>query len=150
MTDRPRNPLALIPLICLTTIGTLWTSSATGETNCSTSSGAEGVCVTKDALRKEATRVAEGFCSEERADLQLERDKRQRCEGQLLERPIPQPVVEPWRAPLWVRVALDIGVGASAAGVGACAGVGCPREATIGLVVASVGVLAVRLLFEVL
>lgn len=139
MTDRPQNPLALILLVCLTTTLTLWSNSAVGETNCSTSKGAEGVCVTKDALRKEATRVAEGMCTEDRVDVKLERDLRQRCEGQLIERPKPVPVVERWQPPLWLTIPLKLAAVGCGAGAGACAGVGCPGEVTAGLAVASFG-----------
>lgn len=150
MTDRPRNPLALILLVCLTTPLTLWTNSLTGETNCSTSSGAEGVCVMK-ALRAEATRVAEGMCTEIANDHGLERDARQQCEGKLKERRANPPTPsQPWRPPFWLRASLDISIGATAAAAGACAGVGCPPEVTVGLSVASVGTLVVRLLFEAL
>jgi hypothetical protein len=149
MNVKRRSLHALTLPTTLTMTLLLWTNSAHGETNCSTSSGAAGVCVTKSALRAEATRVAEGLCSESLKDAELERDLRRQCEGRLAERPIPVPVVERWRAPLWVRMALDVGSVAAAGGAGVCAGLGCPIEAT--LVVGGVGLsaLLVRLVLEV-
>lgn len=56
---------------------------------------------------------------------------------------------EPARAPLWLRIILDVGVGATAAGTGTLAAVGAPGEVVVGFAVGSVGLLVSRLVLEV-
>lgn len=84
-------------------------------------------------------------------DLTAAQVQRDQCHGRLAQLAANPPVQpEPWRPPLWVRIALDVTVGATAAGTGAAAGVGAPGELVVGLAVGSVAVLVGRIVLELL
>ena len=69
------------------------------------------------------------------------------CQRQLDERPVHIPAR---RVPMWLRLALDVGIGATAGSTGAVAGLGGPSEVIVGLAVASVGTLIARIVVEFL
>lgn len=82
-------------------------------------------------------------------DLDRAETQRDQCFGTLaFVRDNPPPA--PRTAPLWLRIALDVGIGATAAGTGTLAAVGAPNEVVVGFAVGAVGVLVSRLVLEVI
>lgn len=81
-------------------------------------------------------------------DLATVQTQRDVCLGRLAQAQESPP--EPWRSPLWLRLALDVGVGALAAGTGAVAGIGGPPEVVVGLAVGSVAALVARVVLELI
>ena len=79
------------------------------------------------------------------SDAQTERDI---CHGRLAQAIETRPTA-PTRAPLWLRLTLDIAVGALAATAGTLVAVGAPSEVVVGFAVAGAGALASRLVLEI-
>lgn len=134
---------------------TLWTSSAAGQTKCSTSKGAEGVCVTEEFHRSEIQRGVQGVCAEALADRDKhretaasERKRADQCEALRLQ---PQPPgAIPWRSPWWLRIPLDVALVVVGGSTGAAAGLNAPPEVLVGGVVLELALLSGRLVLEVL
>lgn len=112
------------------------------------------VCTTGEAINAAAdtlcrrARTAELRLDALTDDLAAVQAQRDVCHGRLLqvtETPAPAPA----RAPLWLRIALDVGIGALAATAGTLVAVGAPSEVVVGFAVAGVGALASRVVLEV-
>lgn len=148
-TTRPLT-LWMVLLLTMASILTWSTTSWTQQTECAEACG-PAVNAAADALCRRA-RAAELRLDEEvLPDLAAAQTQRDVCEGrlaQLMEHPPTQP--QPWRAPLWLRLALDVGIGATATGTGALAASGAPAEFVVGFAVASVAALVGRIVLEVL
>lgn len=146
----PRRSLRLLTLTALTLLSLLTTSTGYAQTTCSEPDR----CMSKARV----SALVAAACAESEAkanrlddvtrDLDAAETQRDEYRGQLLELR-QNPPDAPTRAPLWLRIALDVGIGATAAGTGTLAAVGAPSEVVVGFAVASVGVLVSRLVLEV-
>lgn len=148
-TRRPPSP----KLLTLTASILLWSlTTSTGYAQTTTCSEPDR-CMSKARVSAlVAAACAESEAKAERLDdvtrdLDRAETQRDQLRGQLLYLEQHPPTVK--RAPLWLRLVLDVGVGVTAASTGTVAALGAPSEVVVGLAVASVGVLVSRLMLEV-
>lgn len=149
---RPQKHLKrLVWMLALLLVTSTGISTAAAQTTCPS----DQRCMSRE--RVEALVVAACAYDHEQAkrveavtrDLDRAETQRDQCQGQLaFLQSNPPPA--PRSAPLWLRIALDVGVGALSAGTGTLAAVGAPSEVVVGFGVGAVGVLVSRLVLEVI
>jgi hypothetical protein len=143
-----KSTTSILAILLVTSIGSI----AHAQTTCNPPNrclSADRVNAVVDAACARA-RAAEARLPNVIDDLSKAQTERDHCRGELarLENtPAPEPVR---RSPWWIRVALDVGIGALSAGTGAAAGIGAPGEVVAVGATLSAGALAVRLLLEFL
>lgn len=142
--------LKLLTITAWTLLSLLTTSSGYAQTTCSEPDR----CMSKARV----SALVAAACAESEAkanrldevtrDLDAAETQRDELRGQLIHLQNTPP--ERASAPLWLRIALDVGIGATAAGTGTLAAVGAPSEVVVGFAVGAVGVLVSRLVLEVI
>lgn len=113
------------------------------------------VCTTGEAINAAAdtlcrrARAAELRLDALTSDLAAVQAQRDVCHGRLLQLVETPAAPPPTRAPLWLRVTLDVAVGALAATAGTLVAVDAARELVVGFAVAGGGALISRVVLEV-
>lgn len=82
-------------------------------------------------------------------DLERVESERDFCRGELARLEV-TPAATSKPAPLWLRLALDVGIGALAAGTGAAAGIGAPDAVIVGGASLAVSALVARIVVDLL
>lgn len=130
------------------------TDSSAPAPSSSSECAAPRICTTGEAINAAAdtlcrrARTAELRLDALTDDLAAVQAQRDVCHGRLLQL-VETREAPPARAPLWLRVSLDVAVGALATTAGALAGAGVASEAVVGVAVAGAGALLARVVLEI-